>query len=217
MLTDGRWPSTSFLCCAVGDPTSELSAPTVACALSRSEKGGCVRDDRLAALHAFERRWGWSVLGLYQDLSRDYPVEPLLGAVSAQAELALTGDWDGWAAVVASVLVRSGGPTPDRRHHDLVVQLTTLDIGPLPWQFTATQHDFDRELVVLTPSERHSAEDVTRVLRSVDGSGLLKVGDHLAANGVQLLHTRVLHDHGKHIDVAGPLDMLAVIARASQT
>ncbi len=79
----------------------------------------------------------WSVLGLHQDLSARHPVPPLLGAYSAQAELALTGQWSSWPSVVASVLVQSG----DRRASktsDMVVQLSTLDTGPLGLQFSAT-------------------------------------------------------------------------------
>jgi hypothetical protein len=74
----------------------------------------------MAAYRAFGLAYGWEVLGLYQDLSQRYPVAPLLGARSAQAELALTGQWDGWSAVVASVLVRPPARSDGRQHGDTI-------------------------------------------------------------------------------------------------
>jgi hypothetical protein len=91
----------------------------------------------LTGLRAFCTERRWSVLGLHQDLSTGYPVAPLLGARSAQAELALVGDWCGRSALVASVLVRKATLERERRPGDHVVQLTTLDSGPLGLQFTA--------------------------------------------------------------------------------
>ncbi len=89
-----------------------------------------MRDRRLRLFRDFQTAHGWTVLGLHQDLSRRYPVQPLLGAASAQAELALTGDWGGFPAIVASVRVKSRGVPRERRQPDLVVQLTTLETGP---------------------------------------------------------------------------------------
>ncbi len=175
-----------------------------------------MRDVRVSAYHSFEREQNWRVLGLHQDLSRNYPVKPLLGAVSAQAELALTGDWDGWSAVVASVLVRSGESIQDRRHHDVVVQLTALDTGPLSVQFTAAYLIGGLELAMLNRADDDGAADVERLLEISAGRGALVPGDRVAANEVQLLHTRRLDDRDRHVDIAGPLILLADLARASR-
>lgn len=171
-----------------------------------------VRDARLAAFHVFERGRQWQVLGLHQDLSRSYPVEPLLGAASAQAELALTGEWKGWRAVVASVLVRTGMPTNDRRHHDTVVQLTTLDIGAMAVQFTARHHGAGFEVALLTRIVGDEAAAVITLLSSTSGRYALRPGDRVAANEVQIVHTRQLHDRDQRVDIEGPLDFLAGVA-----
>ena len=173
-----------------------------------------VRDHRLADYHAFEHRLRWSVLGMHQDLSRRYPVEPLLGASSAQAELALEGNWGRWQAVVASVLVRSGVPTGDRRHHDLVVQLTLLDTGPLRLQFTAANLPGGVEVGALAQDSERDRKGLQQAFDAAARTGTLRLDDRLAANDIQLLHTRRLLDDEKHVDIEGPLKALTRIAEA---
>ncbi len=171
-----------------------------------------IRDRRLRLFRAFQTEHGWSVLGLHQDLSRRYPVEPLLGAVSAQAELALTGAWGGCTAIVASVLVRSGAVPCERRQHDLVVQLTTLETGPVGVQFAAVFDGRGFDVIFLARASADDERTVRRLLEVVPGRERLERGDQVAVDEVELVHARRLPDRRQQVDVAGPLIALSGLA-----
>jgi hypothetical protein len=89
------------------------------------------------------------------------------------------------------------------------VQLTTLDAGGLPTQFSAVvqRRSFD---VALLSARGTDAGQVNRSLQVAAGSVGLQAGDHLAATGVRLLHTRTLH--GTELDLEGPLRFLSSLA-----
>jgi len=171
------------------------------------------RQRRLQAYQAFSRKYGWPVLGLHQDLSRYLPVAPLMGATSAQTELALSGHWRQRRAVVASVLVQSR-EAPGHPHPDTVVQLTALR-GGAGLQFTATWHENGPELSLLSKPEpgRESLRRLEEALRAAGAFGVLCAGDHLADNGRELLHSRTLGTL-RRPDIHAPLDALARLAVA---
>jgi hypothetical protein len=161
----------------------------------------------MAAYRDFCMSHGWEKLGLFQDLSQRYPVAPLLGAHSAQAELALTGEWDGWSAVVASVLVRPQALPGAREPMDVVVQLTTLDTGPFSPQFSAIVGRRGNDIALLSRSPLDSS-GLASVLEAARADGGLWPGDHLAADEVELLHTR----SKTSTDIAAPLRLLSSLA-----
>jgi hypothetical protein len=164
----------------------------------------------LAGYRAFGRTLGWEVLGLHQDLSQRYPVAPLLAARSAQAELALVGPWDGWSALVASVLVRPDARPGARAPSDLVVQLTILDTGPLSPQFTATVGGSGPEVALLTGRDEH----LHRLQQALTGA----VGGPDLWPGDPWPRTRSSCCTGgrsrrQSPDLAGPLRLLSALAR----
>jgi len=164
----------------------------------------------MAAYRGFGSSHGWQVIGLHQDLSQHYPVAPLLGAQSAQAELALGGEWEKLPALLALVLVRHT-ERPSRAHRDTVVQLTTLDTGPFAVQFSAVVGRRGPQVALLSGREA-DAGLLDPILRRAAASENLRVGDHLAADGVELLHTRTLTR--ADVDLEGPLRFLTSLAIA---
>jgi hypothetical protein len=168
----------------------------------------------LTGLRAFCTERRWSVLGLHQDLSTGYPVAPLLGARSAQAELALVGDWCGRSALVASVLVRKATLDRERRPGDHVVQLTTLDSGPLGLQFTAERLGSGLQTAPLGTDAPGRLAEVMDLLETAARNGALRVGDRIAASDLQLLMARPLMPGigGPPLDVEGPLTLLHRLA-----
>ncbi len=142
-----------------------------------------------------------------------HPVPPLLGAVSAQAELAVSGTWEQWPALIASVLVQPPQRRGSGKQRDLVVQLTMLDTGPLHSQFTAELHRDGAEVVVLGRPAELVAAPLTSWLDTALVHGSLQAGDHLAADEVVLLHTRTLGDSRARVDLEGPLRALDALAR----
>jgi hypothetical protein len=173
------------------------------------------REARLGAYHRFARQRGWQVLGLYEDLSYRYPVTPLLGAHSAQAELALTGRWHDCDALVASVLVLPGdAPTAARAStpSDVIVQLTMLDTGPDTRQFTATWTPSGPLVAPITPEAEAARPHLEDFLRHSAACGSLLVGDQLAATEVEILHARILDPLQHEVEVLAPLTVLAGLA-----
>lgn len=165
----------------------------------------------MALYRGFGAAHGWEVLGLHQDLSQRYPVAPLLAADSAQAELAVSGPWEEWSAIVASVLVRPDARSGPRAPLDTVVQLTILDTGPFSPQFTATLESATVDVALLSGRDEQLLR-LERVLQDAAGGSDLWPGDHLAADEVELLHTRTLTTGDP--DLAGPLRLLSTVARA---
>jgi hypothetical protein len=172
------------------------------------------RDARLAKLRAFCTERRWSVFGLHQDLSTGYPVAPLLGARSAQAELALVGEWSGRSALVASVLVRKDTLQRERGPGEHVVHLTTLDSGPLGMQFTAERLDSGLQTAALGVVDPRRLVKVMALLETAAHNGALRVGDRIAASDLQLLMARPLTPGigGPPLDVEGPLTLLHRLA-----
>lgn len=169
-----------------------------------------LHDRRMSAYRQFGAAHDWDVLGLHQDLSQRYPVAPLLGARSAQAELALIGQWDGWSAVIASVLVRPTHGSGTRTSADVTVQLTTLDTGPILPQFTAGLTPGGPDIALLS-GDAVAPEPLDRILRTAQALGHLWLGDQVAADEVELLHTRMVN--AAKVDFLGPLRLLSALAR----
>lgn len=173
-----------------------------------------MRDQRLATYREFGVRRGWRVLGLHEDLSRRFPVAPLLGAASAQAELAFTGQWAQWSGLVASVLVQLGDRRGPRPQADLVVQLTVLDTGPLPWQFAAGSGSGVAELAELTGASPDDLQSVRAFLEAAGDRGDFRSDDRLAAGELSLVHARPLAGAARGVDVEQPLRLLSDLAAA---
>lgn len=169
------------------------------------------RQRRLSLYRSWGRELGWQVAGLHQDLSARYPVTPLSGAVSAQAELAIVGRWGAWPTVVASVLVRAGTPLHDRRQ-DTVVQLTSFETGRLTWSFQAVWQGFGPQVAPMAGGEQFDVDQVQQVLITSAGAGGLRPGDHVAALDGEVLHLRTLNLSRTSLDIEGPLRSLAVLA-----
>lgn len=188
-------------------PSAWSRAAGVVLPRSRAAAAGA-RDVRLQALRAFGRTHGWAVHGLFEDLTVRYPVAPLLGARSAQAELALTGTWAGCPAVVGSVLVQPHRTTT-RRPHDLVVQFTLLDTGPTGTEFQAscTGGSAPQETVV----GRGLTAALLQSLQESSARAWLRPGDEVASAQVSLAHARVLRGAAVP-DLEPPLQVLAELA-----
>jgi hypothetical protein len=166
-------------------------------------------DDRMATYRAFGHEHGWAVLGMHQDLTYRYPVAPLLGARSAQADLALTGKWDHWPAIVASVLVRPAATGAVRRRvSDTVVQLTLLNTGPLGTRFVASRRSDRTDVALLRADVSNEGQRVTATLDGYAAAGSLQPGDHLGTHELGLVHARTLRP-GKAIALEAPLQLLA--------
>lgn len=165
----------------------------------------------MTTYRAFGSDHGWSVLGLHQDLSYGYPVAPLLGADSAQAEIALQGQWHRWPAVVASVMVRSSSARLADRL--AVVQLTVLDTGPLHVQFTARGGDGGVEVALLSREPRDQERCTADVLDAYVGPTGVRPGDHVGTHELGLVHARVVRP-GRRIAVEEPLPVLGALAAA---
>jgi len=125
----------------------------------------------------------------------------------------VAGTWEQWPALVASVLVQPTQRPGSPKQRDLVVQLTTLDTGPLPGQFTAAVHGDGAEVVGLNRPGALTAEALRSWLDDALVAGTLQPGDHMAADEVDLLHTRSLGDGRARIDLESPLHALASLAR----
>lgn len=170
------------------------------------------RERRLAALRRFATDRGWSVVGLVADL-RHWPVAPLGGAWSAQAELAVAGGWDDATATVASVLVRRSPPTArsgqSGRGEDAVL-LTTLRVASTA-AFCAVR---DRRLEV-TASDGGPPPAVLHELRAAETADRLRLGESLALWAGELAH--VGPDRGDDgQDLVRRLDLLGTLAQALQ-
>ncbi len=169
------------------------------------------RQRRLSLYRSWGRELGWQVAGLHQDLSARYPVTPLVGTASAQAELAIVGRWGAWPAVVASVLVRAGTHLHGR-HQETVLQLTSLQTGRLPWSFQPVWHDTGPQVAPVTGGGQFDVDQVQRLLITSVGAGDLRPGDHVAALDGDVLHLRTLNLSRSSLDIEGPLRSLAVLA-----
>ncbi len=163
---------------------------------------------RLHAVRDFAGQRGWKVQGLFGDLSSRYPVAPLLGAWSAQAELGIAGQWGECPAFVILVLVlpRLVGPSERRAGHDIVVQLTVLEPGPNPRALTGTK--LAVELLPLTAAAREQAMALRKTLNSADRLP----ADRVVIDGSALVHARVLRPTQPDVDLDGPLRMLVDLA-----
>jgi hypothetical protein len=184
-----------------------LHLPRSAGSLHRS------RDARLAAYRGFGLRHGWSVLGLHEDLSSRYPVAPVFGARSAQAELALAGRWEGWDGLIASVLVlpRVEARAPRHASADLVVQFTVLDTGPDARQFIASWTLAGPSIVPTNGAAAESLPSLQTVLWRA-GSDALRPGDRMAATEMELVHARTILPRQRVVDLEGPLHALGLMA-----
>jgi hypothetical protein len=89
--------------------------------------------------------------------------------------------------------------------------LTTLDTGHRLDEFAALvqQRGFD---VALLSGRDTTTGHLNTSLSEASGSVALQAGDHLAATGARLLHTRTLH--GTALDLEGPLRFLSSMAVA---
>lgn len=168
------------------------------------------RDARLMQYREFGQRYDWRVVGVHEDMSYRYPIEPLIGAMSARAELALTGIWGDWSALVASVRVKAERRTEKApKPRDAIVQLTMLETGPDPRQFVARWTASGPHLVTLTASAERDRTKIVNFMMHAAAEGVLQVGDALAVDEVEMLHARILSERSHDVDLRGPLGVLA--------
>ena len=165
---------------------------------------------RNEGLRRFAQRAGWSVAGPAADLSTAYPVPPLLGAASSQAELTVSGVWAGWSARVSLVRSRRSITRDRRRGPGLehVVLMTTLETGPLGIQMVGRAvSGGGAEIVPLGDADWPAG-----LLGRIEGhlaSADLQAQDHVVVGEVELSHVRPL-DPATAL-VAEPQDVLALL------
>ena len=172
---------------------------------------------RLAEYRAFGCELGWSVLGLHQSLTDRHPVAPLLGAFSAQAELAFSGSWGRWPAQIASVVVRHQGGRESRRRQETAVQLTILETGPLGLQFTAASRATGLDVESLMRVDQAQGRVVGGLLALASERPDLRPGDHLAADELGLVHTRPFSAGRPTWSILEPLPLLSSVVEAMCT
>ncbi|MFC3689468.1 hypothetical protein [Aquipuribacter hungaricus] len=185
-------------------------------------RGPDLRVRRHLALRGFAGQHGWDVLGMVADLSTRYPVPDLVGAPSAQAELAVQGAWRGQPATVALVAARP--PARDahgRRQGDRTVLLVALDSGPRQVQLVAEVTGGQPEVAVLGDGPAPAA--VVALLGPVGPvgrprpAGRLRPGDHVVLGEVDLVLARTLARHEARVDPAVLLDLLVDLLDAIDT
>jgi hypothetical protein len=168
------------------------------------------REARHQVLRDFSRRYAWQVAGLTTDLSQRYRLTPLLGAGSAQADLAVVGEWHGVAASVASVLVQREGayvPTPGRKRDEIVL-LATLDVGHDQKQWLARRTHDRVEFQAVTDDAAGLEAEVTGLLNRQDVRPIFADGDSVAMGEVDLAAVHHWHRADDAEAIAARLDLL---------
>jgi hypothetical protein len=175
------------------------------------------RAARHQALRDFSQRYAWQVVGLTTDLSQRYLLTPLLGAGSAQADLAVVGEWHGVGASVASVLVQREGayvPTPGRKR-DEVVLLATLDVGPDHKQWLARRTHDRVEFQAVTDDAVALEADVTGLLSRRDVRAIFGDGDSVAMGQIDLAAVHHWHRGDDAEAIAACLDLLEELGQVT--
>jgi hypothetical protein len=174
------------------------------------------REQRLTALRQFAVLHGWNVTGLSADLSGCWPIPPLKGSLSAQAELAIAGDWHGRTAMVSSILVQPP-PSPmartARRPRDVVMLLTALHVGRNDQQLIATRTATTIDIMSGSGSVATLQQPLRALLCGAVQSGKFHEGDTLKLGEGDVALAHQLSARHAALDVGSCLDLLVGVAR----
>lgn len=174
------------------------------------------REQRLTALRQFAALHDWNVTGLSADLSARWPVPPLKGSLSAQAEFAVAGAWQGWTALVASILVQPASVPMTRtgsRPRDVVVLLTALHVGRNDRQLIATRTAQTIDVMSCSDSAATLQQPLRALLGRAVRSGKFLEGDTLKLGEADVAVVHRLSARREVLDVVSRLELLVGVAR----
>lgn len=174
------------------------------------------RERRLTALRRFAASHDWNVTGLTTDLSSSYLIPPLVGARSAQAELTVTGEWQGRPALVASVLVQPASVSPARRQgrsRDVIVLLVAMQVGRNDQQLIASRSARTIDVMGIAGSVDALLRPLRVLLGAAARSGVFREGDTLKLDEVDVLLAHPTRAREAPLDLVSRLDLLADVAR----
>jgi hypothetical protein len=173
------------------------------------------REQRLTALRRFAASHDWHVTGLTDDLSASYLMPPLIGARSAQAELTVTGDWQGRTALVASVLVQPASVAPARRQgrpRDVIVLLVVMHVGRNDRQLIASRSTGAIDVMGSAGSVDALLQPLRMLLDAAAGSGAFREGDTLKLHEGDVLLAHPIRPREAPLDLASRLALLTDVA-----
>jgi hypothetical protein len=168
------------------------------------------QSERHKALREYATQFEWSIVALTASFADAFPVPPLAGAWSAQADLAIGGCVSGWALTVALVSARMHG---EQRSNQLAL-VTVLDFGADRRQFVATRTLRGVDVVSLARDVRGQTAEYDVVLDVLGESPAFVRGDSVALAEVQLVHVRPLRPRQKSLPVSDATELLARLATA---
>lgn len=173
------------------------------------------REQRLTALRRFAAAHDWKITGLTADLSAcDIP--SLAGARSAQAELAVTGEWQDRTALVTSVLVQPASVSSARgegRSRDVVVLLVALHLGLNDRQLIASRTGGTIDVRGISGSVDALLQPLRVLLGAADRSGAFRAGDTLKLGDEDIVVAHPTRAPEAALDVVPRLDLLVEVAR----
>jgi hypothetical protein len=170
------------------------------------------REQRLTALRRFAASYDWNIMGLATDLSASCRMPPFIGARSAQAELTVTGEWQGRTALVASVLVQPASVSLARRQgrsRDVIVLLVVMHVDRNDLQLIASRSAGAIDVVGIAGS----ADTLLRPLRVLLGaaawSSAFREGDTLKLDEGDVLLAHPIRGREAPLDLVSRLNLLA--------
>lgn len=170
---------------------------------------------RLTELRALATSQGWTVMGLIDDLSERYIAPPLLGGLSAQAELAFGGEYRGWEVLVAYVDTRPLAREPGQTPPDSVALLCVVDVEANDREFVVSSGEGGVEVAALTPAAETSLAQLKESLAGT-ASAVLETGDTVAAEHDVLLLVHCVGANASHVRVMDFLTVLTDLARVME-
>lgn len=173
------------------------------------------RERRLTALRRFAASHGWNITGLTADLSACCLLPPLEIVRSAQAELTVTGEWQGRTALVASVLVQSvpaSSAHSDGRARDIVVLLAAMRVGRNDRQFIASRTASAIDVTGISGSVDVLLQPLRTLLGVAARSSTFREGDTLKLGEVDLALAHQTRARERPLDVVSRLDLLGDVA-----
>jgi hypothetical protein len=137
---------------------------------------------------------------------------PFIGARSAQAELTVTGEWQGRTALVASVLVQPASVSLARRQgrsRDVIVLLVVMHVDRNDLQLIASRSAGAIDVVGIAGS----ADTLLRPLRVLLGaaawSSAFREGDTLKLDEGDVLLAHPIRGREAPLDLVSRLNLLA--------
>jgi hypothetical protein len=170
------------------------------------------REQRLTALRRFAASHDWNVTGMTADLSACCLIPPLIGARSAQAELTVTGEWQGRTALVASVLVQPASVSLARRQgrsRDVIVLLVVMHVGRNDRQLIASRSAGATDVVSIAGSVDTLLRPLRVLLDAAAWSGAFREGDTLKLDEGDVLLAHPIGAREAPSDLVSRLDLLA--------